>query len=740
MNYINEYKKFVNSYYFNEAVRITVGITLPALILNFVGKLDIGLLASLGAMAVSVSDIPGPIHQRRNGMIATVILIFFTAIFIGLCAGHTVLLAFVIVTLCFFMSMIGVFGARVNSIGFAALLIMVLSLDNTANGWDTVKNALPLLAGGIWYIVLSLSLNSVRPYKVIQQALGESLIYIANYLKTRAQFYNEGVDYDDVYTHLMHEQEEVQDKQLQLREMLFKSRKIVKESTTTGRTLLIIFTESVDLFEKATTTFYNYEAMHQRFDGTGILPQFQKTILCLADELDEIGIAVQSGRAANPSKKVQRQLKRLHGYLEKFIDENRQPKNLEALINLRKIMQSLDDIALRLYTIEQYTSFDKKRVAEYKLSDSYDPFITRTDIDWRLLKDNFTLKSNTFRHALRVTIATLLGFIIANIFHLGHAYWVLLTILVILKPTYSLSRERNYQRLLGTIAGALIGILILYLVKDRTALFIIMILLMIGTYSFMRTRYLVSVSLMTPYILIFFYLLNSREIKMIIENRVIDTALGSAIALLSTFIFVPSWEKEKIKEYMLEALETSQIYFNNVAVSFYKNSFDTLDFKVSRKGAFVALANLSGAFSRMLTEPKMVQANAKKTHQFTVMLYTLNSHIAALSYFATTLSEKYRSAEFERTTDYINKQLTNARHSLTTKDLDKRHANQPAFGIQIDVKALLEKRKAEIQSGLMNTETQKTLLELKPIVDQFLLISRLANDIDVIATTIATNN
>ncbi|MFT4092189.1 MAG: FUSC family membrane protein [Niabella sp.] len=730
MDYFKEYRKFISSYYFNEAIRITIGIALPPIILNFFGYLDTGLLVSLGAMAVSASDIPGPVHQRRNGMIASLLLIFLTVVIIGCVSYNAVLLGMVIGFLCFSMSMIGVYGARVNAIGFASLLIMVLSLEQKREGWEILSNAAILISGGVWYMFLSLLLVGVRPYRVIQQALGESLLAISSYLKTRSLFYDEGTDYDEVYKKLMREQEEVQNKQILLREMLFKSRKIVKESTTTGRALLIIFVESIDLFEKATTTFYNYESMHRRFDGTGILPQFKKMILSMTDELDEIGIAVQNGRTAVPSKKMQRQLKRLHTHFEKFISENRSPENLEALINLRKIMQALDDIALRLYTLEQYSSFDKAKVKEYTLSDNYDPFITHTDLDWRLLKENLSLRSNTFRHALRVSIATVLGFIVSHLLHLGHSYWVLLTILVILKPTYSLSRERNYQRLLGTVVGALVGIGLVYFVKSERALFVSMLLFMIATYSFMRTRYLWSVLFMTPYILIFFYLLDSKNFTVIIENRVIDTALGSAIAFLSTFILVPYWEKDKIREYMIEALQKSQVYFNNVARPFFDIHFKTLDFKLSRRDAFVALSNLSGAFSRMLNEPKMMQANVKDIHQFVVMVYTLNSHIASLSYFVAGLSEKYRSPEFEAATGPVNDSLTRALQLLTREIAPADIKENPPFSLQINVKELLEKRKGEIQKGLMNTETQKTLVELKPIADQFLLISRLSADID----------
>jgi hypothetical protein len=45
------------------------------------------------------------------------------------------------------------------------------------------------------------------------------------------------------------------------------------------------------------------------------------------------------------------------------------------------------------------------------------------------------------------------------------------------------------------------------------------------------------------------------------------------------------------------------------------------------------------------------------------------------------------------------------------------------------VEALLEKRRTELQQGLTETETRKTLSELKAIVDQFSFIAGIAADI-----------
>ena len=135
MNYINEYKKFINSYNFSDAVRVSIGIILPAVIFGYYGQLSTGILVSLGAMVTSTADVPGPIQRRMTGMVATILLIFIIASIIGYSNSQHILLGFIIAGLCFILTLIGIYGNRVNNIGFAGLLIMVLSLDRYEAGW-----------------------------------------------------------------------------------------------------------------------------------------------------------------------------------------------------------------------------------------------------------------------------------------------------------------------------------------------------------------------------------------------------------------------------------------------------------------------------------------------------------------------------------------------------------------------------------------------------------------------------
>lgn len=730
LDYIREYKSFINSHYLSEGVRITAGVVLPALLLNHFGLLAIGVVVSLGAMSVSITDNPGPIHHRKNGMLACVIINTVMAALTGFAAPYPWLLGLLILLACFVFSMIGVYGTRVNSIGVSALLILVLNIDRQHQGWDVLFNAAYVFAGAAWYMLLSLLLYSFRPYKLAQQALGDCIMATAAYLRVRASFYEKQVDYDDTYQRMLEQQVVVHQKQELVRELLFKSRYVIKESTNTGRTLVMIFTDIVDLFERTLTTYHDYRALHDVFGEEEILEEYRQLVLLLGNELDEIGIAIKSGEASEENGVLAGSLAATKSFFESFRDSKRTAANVDAFISMRHILTSIEDIAGRIHTLHLYTTYDKELLNQKKLPPDYDQFVTHQEFDLKLLLDNFSLDSNTFRHAVRVSIATVVGFIISLFFTVGHSYWILLTIIVILKPAYSLTKKRNYQRLAGTIVGALIGMGILFFIKDNDALFVIMLLLMVGTYSLLRTNYMISVIFMTPYILLLFHLLSNANFKTIIVDRVTDTAIGSVIAFLANLILLPAWEHEQISSYMKQAINSNKNYFRDVANAFTGNPVSNTIFKVSRKNAFVALANLSDAFTRMMDEPKRKQKNIKQMHQFVVLNHMLTSHIATLSSYVMPLSEKYASADF---TPLVNNTIS--RLDAAENILD--HKKEEVVGsdthlqnnIQQRLQQLLEKRRSELEQGVLDSETKNQLTEFKPLADQFNFIENIATDI-----------
>ncbi|MFD2527101.1 FUSC family membrane protein [Flavihumibacter stibioxidans] len=733
IEYIREYKKYSSSYYVSEGVRLTAGVMIPLLAASYLGQLQAGIALGLGAMCVGLTDNTGPIHHRVNGMVATLLLIFVLTLVTGLSMQHSWLLAVLISVMGFACSMIGVYGIRAASVGSAGLLVMILSIDERYDTEQVVRNALLVSAGGVFYLVMSLLLYRLRPYRLIQQALGDSLLSTADYLRSRARFYEDEVDYDKTYKLVLEQQVQVHNKQNLVREMLFKTRDIVRESTHKSRILMMIFLDSVDLFERIMTSQQDYRQLHEMVDESGLIPEFRDYIGRLAAEAESIGLALQEGRTSMPDPALREKLIALDRDFRNARTSVMDDSNIEGFISLRHILDSLKDLTHRLETLHRYTSFDKKISDNFSRQIDYTKFVSPSDFNLKLLVNNLSVSSNIFRHSVRVSLALLAGFFLSRVLPFGHGYWILLTILVILKPAYSLTKQRNVERLTGTFFGAVLGALILWLVRDDRLLVSVMILGMIIAYSMIRLKYLVSVVAMTAYVLIAFHFLKPGDFTEVLRDRLIDTFAGSAIAFIATFAVPPKWEHEQILELLRHAIRANASYFSFISKPFLGQPLTNLDYKLNRKEAFVRLANLSDAFQRMLNEPRRQQKKIQVIHQLVVSNHMLASHIATLSSYRK-LADTYASEKFLPIVDASCGHLKCAEELLSEEAYPvKLLSAEENFVIRDELRQLLEIRLAELAAGSLETATRRKFSELKTLADQFEYINKISIEIEKLA-------
>lgn len=629
----SEIKNFVLSPYFGDGLRITFGVLLPSLILFKFNLLNVGITISLGAVCASVPDTPGPILHRRNAMLISTSLVSVVSLLIGLGNWSPYILGILIVGFSFLFSMFYVYGARAASVGTAALLVMTLGIGDVRPILDIFLYSLSILAGGLWYTALSLSLYEIMPYRLAQQSLGDSIVEVARFMRIKAGFYGDRISYEDNFNKLIEVQIVVNEKQDAVREMLFKSREIVRESTQEGRFLLLVFVDMVDLFEQIMSTFYNYKNLHEQFDEAGILKKYEAILLQLAHQLEDTGYALKVGTiphiSPNLPRKIQ-ELKQAISDLENGPDaEKYSPISIGALKNIEV---NIENIFVRIKKIKGSFKVRKQRLlGKNELETS--PFITHQDYDVKLFKENLSLSSQIFRHSMRVGIVMLLGFIIAQSYPFLHSNWILLTIMVIMKPGFSLTKERNYHRLIGTVAGAVVGMLILKWVEDKQALFAILLFCMLGAYSFQRKYYIVSVLFMTPFILILYDFLGMGSRAILIE-RVYDTLIGGGIAFIANYFLLPNWEHEKLRSVLTEMLSANLNYYRQVSGLYFGNAYERTPYKMARKDVFVKSANLASAFQRMFSEPKSKQNSIKEVHKFSVLNHLLSSYIATLVLYA----------------------------------------------------------------------------------------------------------
>ncbi|QNH62960.1 FUSC family membrane protein [Hymenobacter sediminicola] len=610
---------------FSDGLRITLAVLLPGILLGWLGHLAVGIEVALGALCVSITDSPGPVVHKRNGMLAAVVLLPVLALLTGLVQPHLWLLGLEIGVLSFVFTLFLVYGNRAASVGTAGLLLVILMMDRSLTLRELIEYVLQVTAGGIWYMLVSLLWYQIRPYRPAQQALGECIRAVSGFLRLKAEFYRTGTSLDDDYRRLMAQQVTVNEKQDAVRELLFKTRQMMKESTGTGRRLVLTFVDLVDLYEHITVTYYDYAALHARFEATGVLDAIAELVEQLAAELERIGFAIEANHGHTSRVDLAAGLE----YLKARIDSLEDASQPGHTLVLKKILVNLRNLTQRVQDIQAY--FDATVPAASGRELEFGRFVAHQSFGLGQLRDHLTLSSGIFRHAVRMMVACLAGFVIAKVLLPGHhSYWIIMTTTYMLKPAFSLTKQRNIHRVLGTLVGGGIGGLVLLLIHDRTVLVVLLGLFMLTSFSFTRSNYIVAVTFMTPFVLILFSFLGLGYLQ-VVEERMLDTVLGCLLAFAASYLLFPRWESDQLQDYMKAVLRANLHYLYTLQESLTGSPVAVVDYKLARKEVYVSSANLAAAFQRMMSEPRGKQHRPTEVHEFVVLNHILSSNVASIT-------------------------------------------------------------------------------------------------------------
>lgn len=722
-HWIQEVRNFIYSYHFSTGLRTTISVVVPSIVFSMMGQLSTGIVVSLGALATALSDVPGTALHKRNGILAAIAFIFFTALCTTLIVPYPILMTVWILVSCFTNAMLLVYGNRGGNIGIACMLVMVSILgEGAVSPTEAIIHCLLILGGSIWYGFLALLLWQIRPYLIVQQTLSECFLETARYMEERAGFYEKdaGSHLEEIYTSVLAQQVVVNEKQEAVRELLLKRRSAQQGSTSINKSMVLLFLDITDLQEQIMASQTDYLALHNAFGEMGIPDKFHSLILLYASELRNIGAAVAAGQRSLPKANLRYEIEKIQQTLTEVRKSLSTVQERTRLIMLTNILHNLQDMAQRIYNLHRLTRLERVQDETIDPRLQLSSFTTHNRYDLETFLNNLTFESNIFRHALRVSIAAFAGYMVGQIFHLHRVYWILLTIVVILKPGFGISKARSYQRLIGTVTGALFAAGIIYLTTNNTIIFIIMLICILGAYSFMTQQYTLSVFFVTPFIIFLLHFMHPAHLQNA-AFRILDTFVGGSIAFLANLLLWPSWEHNYLPGYMAKMVKDNARYLEQVMRLYTEQEFVTNDYKLARKDTNVSAANLMSAFQRMLSEPKRKQKNGSVVYHFVVLNHSLMSHIAALANYGTIHGVHFPKPEYKLLNQYLQQHFNCIVHLL--EDPASKPSLPPssieAFEtLDVALEQLYQRRQEEINQGQGDTLVHEEMLETKKIRDQ----------------------
>ena len=674
---------------------------IPSVILAYFGLLKEYFLFPLGTSFVGLTDMAGPFHRRRNALIMAVFSFTAVAAVASILKDYPALIIFEIILFGMFFSIIGVYGQRFAAVGGLTLVVFSIFIEGHLSGNNILGSLLIFFAGCVWFLIIFLVVSKIQPYKLAGQMIGENYIQLSEYLKIKAKFYRKNYHSEDLYKEVISKQIDIKNLQEETREVVFKTRTIVNESTTTSRLLMLMFLNSIDLYEKLMTSDFDYKKIHENFDNTSFLEKIADYLMNLSEELAHIGIALQSGSKTRPLNDFENNLQQVYNEYFKLRNRKLSAETLEHFMALRLILLRINEISDDLKTIYKVFSQDQKLAKSLSTGLDYQKFLPKQEkLNLKILKNSLSFKSYHFRHAVRITIALLTGFLISKISFLGigHSYWILITIIAIMRPAYSTTKHRNLLRLYGTAAGAVTAYAILSLIKNDSVQLGILFTSMILCFAMLKEKYAWAVFFMTIYIFISFNFLNPGNVNLIFRDRILDTLIAGIIAFTVSYLILPVWEHTQTVDFMKKSAQANFTYFKYIIGKFENQKSDEEKYRIYRKDAIISLANLSDNFQRMLSDPKKKQRKMEIVHQFVTTSHLVTAYCASLSQYGIS-DKKYPEIDFESWDKKISAELFQTNSLLNQEEINEKITRESGVKPADLVTDMLQKRKKEIREN-----------------------------------------
>jgi len=662
---------FLKSTNFDRGIRLGVGIVVPFGVLYFLGYFEYAPAVVVGTFLNAPGDIKGSIKRKVIAILISIGLMMVITTIILFSKPFLPLLLVSLTLISFFVSLISVYGFRASLVSFSGLLAMVLAFAiNKETPQEIFLQVALMGVGGLWYLVVSYIFQKLAPRKDQNQLLSETLLLIGKYLKLRAKLLTKKTERDELLKQAFVLQHQINEKHETLREALLTKRKRSGHSHYEEKQLLI-FISSINIFELIEAKHLDYKMIDTIFGK-------RKEFLKAAKKLNKImgnhlirlsELLIQNDKIPTKDRLLYA-LSKASESIPNYMNAVKLPEAREGALVLKNLYDYQEQLLQEIRAIRRVMANvnDGAKVSLKKQDSS--AFLTIQEYSLSVLFQNFSLNSTMFRHSLRFTIAIVFGYLLGLLFEIQNTYWILLTIIVILRPSYGLTKKRSKDRIIGTLIGAAIAVGMVLLTQNVVVYAVLALVSLILAISLIQENYKSAAALVTISIVFVYSLINPNAFE-VIQYRVIDTIIGATIAVVANYTLLPSWEANNLKQVILNALKMNKKYLLATQALYQDTSQHKLSYNLARKGAFLAIGNLNAAFQRLTQDPKSKQKEFQLIYEIVTLNQTMISAIASIGNFIVNHKTTPASREFNGLILKISDTLEMAVHSLDETQIDE---------------------------------------------------------------------
>lgn len=589
MHYALAPRTFLFSHYFYTGLRIATGIVGLTFVTFAIADLPTAMAVSMGALCTSLMDMPSPLRHKFYEMLAGVLLCSMVALLVSLCSPVPWLLRTVIVLVTFLASMMVVYGRKAMPLQFAALFVMMLSSEQAATPLQALHHAGLFFAGGAGYMAYAMLVVWLMQRRLKQQVLAEALYELATYTNIKAGCYDMANALPAQMQTLVRQQIVLAERQQASRDLILRGKPSPDDAM-----LVQVHYAMFDLYELVLATHTDYVLLRQHFAGGVVLPLLGDLIGKAARDIESVAYAMTRNRPSRAVIDYQHEMSALGEALRSLrAGDGEASDEAQAVLHAtcNKIAEVIAMIG-QLHAASLAPAFPLPMVAGADLT----PFLTQQRYGFGILLSNLRWSSPTFRFALRVAMAISVGLLSGEwLPYKSHGYWTALTIAVILKPSFSITRQRRADRVIGTVIGCVLTAAILHFVHAPAALIGLLFVATAAAPAFLYIKYRYTAIAASMQILLLIGLTVPNAASAVGE-RLLDTLVGTLIATFFSYV-LPSWEYQNLPRMIDAVRDANRKYIDAAADLLLGRAGDDFRYRISRKRFMDSLATLSAGKS-----------------------------------------------------------------------------------------------------------------------------------------------
>jgi uncharacterized membrane protein YccC len=611
----NLVRLFVGQHIIN-GLSVGLGVIAVALMASAVFGFAAGQPATLGAISASISDLPAPWREKARTMGFGFTLALLSTVAIQLALPWPVAAVLMIGAISFVGGLVTGLGRWAVAVGMQAVIPMVFILGFPRETFPAaVRIELMFAAGGVAYIVIALLATVFTDASARRMVASETIREFSIYMRAVAAVFDPDRELTAAYGVTIRQQSALSEQLQSARSLL------LERSGTKGERLRLAASIGIllDALDALVAAQSDVELIRQTPAAATVLARIGDALRVGSLDLEHLSLELLT--TGHPTLPPDHQL---------AIDALK----AEAARAQAEAMDTKSRAALATGTWRLVLSLSQVRRLEQSLSNDATARAAIGDVDLAAfipqrtyalsaLAPHLSRDSPVMRFAVRLALAMMAGALVAQ--SLGdkrHGNWVVLTIAVVMRAGYGLTRQRRDDRIIGTLVGCVLAAgSVAYL--PAAALVAVQGVAVAVIHSFARLNYRISATGASVMALVSLHLVEPWVSAPILE-RLADTLVGAAIAHLFNY-FWPRWEFLEAPG-LARRLQAQLAAFTAAAL---ESQVSDHDYRLARKNVIEAMAALSDSAGRMSIEPMRARRGLDEMADLLIAAFSLVAQLSA---------------------------------------------------------------------------------------------------------------